>query len=67
MVWKGPGSSVGIVTGYGLDAPGIEFRWGWDFAHIHTSHINMQTVCVVQRKEKATAAATRTASTYKDF
>jgi len=24
----GPGSSVGIPTGYGLDGPGIESRWG---------------------------------------
>jgi hypothetical protein len=24
----GPGSSVGIATGYGLDGPGIEFRRG---------------------------------------
>jgi hypothetical protein len=24
----GPGSSVGIATGYGLDCPGIEFLWG---------------------------------------
>ena len=24
-------SSVGIVTHYGLDGPGIEFRWGRDF------------------------------------
>ena len=24
----GPGSSVGIATAYGLDGPGIEFRWG---------------------------------------
>ena len=24
----GPVSSVGIATGYGLDGPGIEFRWG---------------------------------------
>ena len=23
-----PGSSVGIATGYGLDVPGIESRWG---------------------------------------
>jgi hypothetical protein len=22
-----PGSSIGIVTGYGLDGPGIESRW----------------------------------------
>jgi hypothetical protein len=24
---RGPGSSVGVVTGYGLDGPGIESRW----------------------------------------
>ena len=24
----GPDSSVGIATGYGLDGPGIKFRWG---------------------------------------
>ena len=24
---NGPGSSVGIVTRYGLDGPGIESRW----------------------------------------
>ena len=24
----GPGSSAGIATGYGLDSPGIESRWG---------------------------------------
>jgi hypothetical protein len=29
----GPGSSVGIATGYGLDGPGIESRWGRDFPH----------------------------------
>jgi hypothetical protein len=28
----GPGSSVGIATGYGLDGPGIESRWGRDFS-----------------------------------
>jgi hypothetical protein len=27
----GPGSSVGIATGYGLDGPGIESWWGRDF------------------------------------
>ena len=33
--WKcGPGSSVGIATGYGLDGPGIEFWWGRDFLHL---------------------------------
>ena len=31
----GPGSSVGIATGYGLDGPGIESRWGGrDFPHL---------------------------------
>ena len=30
----GPGSSVGIATGYGLDGPGIEFLWGPDFSHL---------------------------------
>ena len=28
MIMCGPGSSVGIATGYGLDGPGIESRWG---------------------------------------
>jgi hypothetical protein len=30
----GPGSSVGIATGYGLDGPGIKSRWGRDFPHL---------------------------------
>jgi hypothetical protein len=30
----GPGSSVGIATGYGLEDPGIESRWGRDFPHL---------------------------------
>ena len=30
----GPGSLVGIATGYGLDVPGIESRWGRDFPHL---------------------------------
>jgi len=29
-----PGSSVGIATGYGLDGPGIESRWGRDFPYL---------------------------------
>jgi hypothetical protein len=29
-----PGSVVGIATAYGLDGPGIESRWGWDFPHL---------------------------------
>jgi hypothetical protein len=33
----GQGSSVGIATGYGLDGPGIEYRWGARFfAHVQT-------------------------------
>jgi hypothetical protein len=28
------GTSVGIATGYGLDGPGIESRWGRDFPHL---------------------------------
>ena len=30
----GPGSSVGIATGYGLDGPGIQSWWGLDFPHL---------------------------------
>ena len=30
----GPGSSVGIETGYGLEGLGIESRWGWNFPHL---------------------------------
>jgi hypothetical protein len=32
----GPGSSVGIVTDYLLDGPGIESRWGRDFSPAQT-------------------------------
>jgi hypothetical protein len=32
-IYSGPGSSVGIATDYGLDGPGIESRWGWNFSH----------------------------------
>jgi len=32
--WRGPGSVVGIATGYGLDGPGIESRCGQDFLHL---------------------------------
>jgi hypothetical protein len=31
MFLGGPGSSVVIGTGYGMDGPGIESRWGRDF------------------------------------
>ena len=32
--YSGPGSSVSIATGYRLDNPGIESRWGRDFPHL---------------------------------
>jgi hypothetical protein len=32
IVIFGPGSSVGIATGYVLDSPGIESRWGARFS-----------------------------------
>ena len=32
--YLGPGSVVDIATGYGLDGPGIESRWGRDFPHL---------------------------------
>jgi len=31
---SGPGSSVGIATGYELNGPGIESWWGRDFTHL---------------------------------
>jgi len=34
MGFCGPDSSVDIATGYGLDDPGIESRWGRDFPHL---------------------------------
>jgi hypothetical protein len=30
---RGRDSSVSIATGYGLDCPGIESRWGRGFSH----------------------------------
>ena len=30
----GPGSVAGIATGYGLNGPGIESRWGQDLQHM---------------------------------
>jgi hypothetical protein len=31
---RGSGSVVGIATGYEMDDPGIESRWGRDFPHL---------------------------------
>jgi hypothetical protein len=33
-ICRGPGSSVGVETGYGLDGPGIESRCGRDFPRL---------------------------------
>jgi hypothetical protein len=30
----GPGRVAGIATGYGMDGPGIEYRWGRGFPHL---------------------------------
>jgi len=35
-IYCGPSSSDGIATDYGLDGPGIEFRWGRDFPPVQT-------------------------------
>jgi hypothetical protein len=44
----GPGSSVGIETGYGLDGPGIESRWGARFfAHVQTGPEAHPTSCTM--------------------
>jgi hypothetical protein len=34
LLKRGPDSSFGIGTGYGLDGPEIESRWGRDFLHL---------------------------------
>jgi hypothetical protein len=41
---SGPGSSVGIATGYGLDGRGIESRWGRDFPHLSRPALGPCTV-----------------------
>jgi len=48
-VFSGPGSSVGIVTGYGLDGPGIESGWTRDFPHLSIPALG-PTQTPVQRK-----------------
>ena len=49
MGFFGPGSSVGIATGYGLDDPGIESRWRRDFAHLSRPALGpTQTLVLVQ-------------------
>jgi len=36
----GPGSVVGIATGYGLYGTGIESRWGRDIPHLSKPALN---------------------------
>ena len=47
VLYKGPASSVGIATGYGLDSPGIEFRWGRDFPLVQTGPGAHPTSCTM--------------------
>jgi hypothetical protein len=55
------GSSVGIASGYGLDGPGIEFRWGRDFPHLSRPALEsnqppLQWVPGLSRGQKAAGA-----------
>jgi len=43
----GPRSSVGIATGYGLDGPGIESRWGRDFPPVQAGPRAHPTYCTM--------------------
>ena len=43
----GRDSSVGIATGYGLDGPGIESRWGRDFPPVKTGPAAHPTSCTM--------------------
>jgi hypothetical protein len=45
---RGPGSSVDMATGYGLDGPGIENRWGarW-FVNVQTGPGTQPASCTM--------------------
>jgi hypothetical protein len=43
----GRNSSVGIATGYELDGPGIEFRWGRDFLHASGPALGAQLASIM--------------------
>jgi hypothetical protein len=48
---SGPGSSVGIATGYGLDGPGIESRWKARFsAPVHTGPGAQPAFCTMGKE-----------------
>ena len=45
---NGPGSSIGIATGYGLDDSGIESRWEARFpAPVHTGPGSHPASCTI--------------------
>ena len=47
----GPGSVVGIATGYGLDGPEIESRWGGrDSPHLSRPALSPERRLVSQQK-----------------
>ena len=57
----GPDSSVGIATGYGLDGPEIESRWGRHFPHLSRPALGptqppVQWVAVLSWGQRATGA-----------
>jgi len=61
----GPGSSVGIATGYGLDGPRIESQWGRDFPHLSSpalapTHPPVQWVPGLSRGVKSDRGVTLT-------
>jgi hypothetical protein len=48
LTYSGSDSSVGIANGYGMDGPGIEYRWGARiFAHVQTGPGAHATSCTV--------------------
>ena len=57
----GPGSVVGIETGYGLDGPGIESRWGLDFPLLSRQALGptqppVQWVAAISRRQNVAGA-----------
>jgi hypothetical protein len=44
---RGPSSVVGVATGYGLDGPGIVFRWGLDIPPVQTGPGTHPTSCTM--------------------